>query len=248
MSGYTIDEATFLEALAAGVRRTTDLIAHMTDYHGGAVTTEYMLTADIDREFMERDMSVQVECLNRNLVNGLVALSGAKPFKSLRSKRTDVALVPDGLLPLAMIEVKIGVKTLKKIRKDLDKITTTIGMMQAKYAARVIGASVFQVHIPGSKKHYYASQFKAAAEKAEKTISSQLATYEAGHRDFSFVMKALQGPDEGFVGRDLEPDGDTFAWGQDGHATRYHAILIRSLRPPPPPPVSIEDLKTAYDR
>lgn len=242
-----IDEASFLEALTAGVRRTTDLIARITEYHGDAVRTEYMITADLAREFMERGHEVKVECLNRKLVNGMVALKSARPFKVLKSMRTDVAILRDSLIPLAMVEVKIGVKTLRPLKADLKKITDTIAMMQAKYAAKVIGAAVFQVHIPGSRSRYYAEQFKAAAEKAEKGIETELTTYAAGYPEFRFTMHALQGANDGFVGRDLEPDGDSFAWGQHGHATRYHAILIRSPRPVPPPPKTIEDLKKVDD-
>ena len=151
-----IPEEQFLDALRRGVERTTNLIARVTDYHGGAVQTEYMITADLAREFMERDFEVWVECLNRVLVNGMTALKEARPRRTLRSKRTDVAIVQNGIIPLAMIEVKIGAKGLNRLKVDLDKISATIGMMKAKFAAKVIGAAVFQIHIPGSRNRYHA--------------------------------------------------------------------------------------------
>lgn len=243
MSVYEIKEDTFLEALKAGVGRTTNLIGHLTEYHGGPVRTEYMMTADLAREFIERGYEVKVECKNRELLNALVALNGTKPAKALGSLRTDVALVNNDIVPLAMIEVKIGVTTLNPLIGDLDKVTKTIAMMQARFASKVIGACVFQVHIRGTKTRFYFEQFKALAEKAEKKIRTELSTYGTGHSDFRFSMHSLQEPDDGIVERDLEPDGDSLAWGQYGHATRYHAILIRSTRPVPPPPTTIEELK-----
>jgi hypothetical protein len=237
-----ISETAFLEALRTGVRRTTNLIARVTDYHGGAVRIEYMLTADLAREFVERDYKVAVEYLYRNLVNAMVALEGARPHKALRAKRTDIALL-HVTIPLAMIEVKISVRRLSRVKGDLNKITAVMAMMQAKYAAKVIGAVVFQVHVPGSRSLCYPDQFKAAVEKIEQKLETEVAVYSGDRSDFSFKMYPLQGPNEGFVGREVEPDGDGFAWGQDGHGTRYHVILIRSTRPVPPSPRTIEELK-----
>lgn len=53
-----IDENQFLEVLRSGVARTTDLIAKATDYHGGPVMTEYLVTADIARECIEKGWPV----------------------------------------------------------------------------------------------------------------------------------------------------------------------------------------------
>jgi hypothetical protein len=233
----------FLEALRCGVQRTTDLIARVTEYRGGEVRTEYMITADLAREFMERDFEVMVECLNRRLVNAMIKLKGSTPVKTLRSKRTDVAIVRDGLVPLPMIEVKIGVRRFTRLKGDLDKIATTIEMMRANYAAKVIGAAVFQVHIPGSRNMYHASEFKAAARKVEKTLESDIVAYARLHSNFRFTMHPLQSPDGGVVGRDLEIVGNELAWGAHGHATRYHAILIQSTRPISAPPTTVQELK-----
>jgi hypothetical protein len=237
-----IDENAFLEALKHGVARTTNLIAKATDYHGGPVMTEYLLTADIAREFIERDYPVTVECHNRMFVNAMTGLKAAQPRKLLRSKRTDVAIVEVGLIPLALIEVKIRVKKLHAIKGDLDKITTTISLMKARFAARVIGAVVFQVHIPGTRNRTYAADFKSAAEKVESALKAELAAYAPSRPDFRFTMHPLQSDDGGIVDRDIEGFGDEAAWGAHGHATRYHAIIIRSTRPVPPSTGSFEDL------
>jgi hypothetical protein len=44
-----MDGSRLLSALRKGVQRSVDLIARITEYHGGPVTTEYMLTSDIAR-------------------------------------------------------------------------------------------------------------------------------------------------------------------------------------------------------
>jgi hypothetical protein len=172
-----IDEKAFLEALKNGVARTTNLIAKATDYHGGPVMTEYLLTADIAREFIERDYPVAVECHNRMFVNAMTGLKAAQPRKLLRSKRTDVAIVEAGLIPLALIEVKIRVKKLRAVKGDLDKITTTMSLLKANVADKVIGAVVFQVHIPGTMNRIYAADFKSAAEKIEMRLHDELSCY-----------------------------------------------------------------------
>jgi hypothetical protein len=61
-----ITDAELLATLKEGVKTATDVIARVTDYRGGPVTTEYLLTADISRELIEQDYQVKVECLNRN--------------------------------------------------------------------------------------------------------------------------------------------------------------------------------------
>jgi hypothetical protein len=238
-----IDENAFLEALKNGVARTTNLIAKATDYHGGPVMTEYLLTADIAREFIEQDYPVTVECHNRMFVTAITRLKAAQPRKRLRSKRTDVAVIDAGLIPLALIEVKIRVKKLRAIKGDLDKITTTMSLLKANCAAKVIGAVVFQVHIAGTKNRTYAAEFKAAVEKVEKRLHAELALYAPSRPDFRFTMHPLQSDDGGIVEREIEGFGDEAAWGAHGHATRYHVIIIRSTRPVPPSTGPFEDLR-----
>lgn len=228
----------FLDILKKGVARTTNLIARLTDYHGGPVETEYLITTDIFRELVERELDAKVEYLNRRLINAMNILTGSKPQKVLRSKRTDIVVV-DHFATLAMIEVKIRVSSLAGIRKDLDKITQTISLMKGSSAAKVIGASVFQIHIRGARHRFYAEQFKAKADRLEKRIADGLATYAASHTDFALKLHSLQPEGAGIVGRDLDLEGDDLVWGADGHATRYHAILIRSTRPIEPDPFEL---------
>jgi len=242
-----IDENDFLEALKHGVARTTNLIAEATDYHGGPVMTEYLLTADIAREFIERNYPVAVEYHNRMFVNAMTGLKTSQPRKLLRSKRTDVAIIDAGLIPLALIEIKIRVKKLNAIKGDLEKITTTMSLLKANFASKLIGAVVFQVHIPGARNRTYAADFKSAAEKVEKSLQAELSSYAPSRPDFRFTMHPLQSDDGGVVEREIEGYGEESAWGAHGHATRYHAIIIRSTRPVPPSTGSFADLRRQRD-
>jgi hypothetical protein len=243
----TFSQQALLEGLRKGVGRATDLITLATDYHGGPITTEYLLTADIAREFIEHGYDTRIECLNRFLVNGLTADRTAATRKSLGSKRTDIALLDYGTpIPIAIIEVKIGVKTLSKITGDIEKIADTISCIKPQYASRVVGAVVFQVHVkPGKKRKRLTSkaEFKAAIETVERSLKTALADYAKGKSNFTFNMKALQSPNEGIVERDSEYDGEAISWGQEGHATHCHAVIIRSALPAPPPPKSFAELK-----
>jgi hypothetical protein len=243
MVSQAMTDQELLDALRAGVRRSSDLIARITDFHGGPITTEYMLTSDIARELIDRHYEVAVEYLNRKFANGMTVRRSGPPPKKFGSKRTDVAVLYGDLLPIAMIEVKIGVKTLKGIEKDLIKITATIDALKSRYASRVWGAVVFQIHIPGSEDRYEDDHFRASIAKTEKRIKAGLAAHAKSHSGYDFGFHSLQSQDEGYRARELEPDGDGFAWGQDGHATRYYAVLIKSRVASPKPPRTVAELK-----
>lgn len=237
-----ISETDFVDALKCGVQRTIKLIGRLTDYPGGAVKTEYLITADIAREFIERGYEVGAECLNRHMVNAMTKLNGAAS-KDLCSKRADVAIMQDGIIPLAIIEVKIRANNFSRIQQDLHKITSTMSMMQARIASNVIGASVFEMHIAGSRKRYSVEQIKEAVLKIERAFEKHLQGYALEKPDFTFSMKPLQSLDSGVVGREIESVGNELAWGQDGHATLYWVILIRSTRSIPAPPKTIAELR-----
>lgn len=229
--------------LRQGVMRSSDLIAKITDYHGGPVTTEYMITSDIARELIKQNYNVEVEYLNRKMVNGMTMHKSGPPVKKFGSQRTDVAVLKDKIIPLVIIEVKISVKTLNAIKGDLLKITDTIRSLKPQYASRVRGASIFQVHVAGSTKHYKKEHLKAAIHQVEKSLRDEPKAYGGKDADFRFRFRAFQTGDEGIVPRELEPDGDSFAWGQHGHATRFYAVLIRSKQNVPPAPHTLAQLQ-----
>ena len=197
---WAIAEATLIEHLKAGVNRTRNLIARATEYHGGPTTTEYLLTADLAREFIEADFEIRVEFLNRRLVNGMTARRPSpKKLQPLKGKRTDIVLIYTEMIPVALIEVKIGVATLEGIRIDLDKITDTIQRLNSTYASKVVGAVVFQVHVGTTRKRKSKKDLLAQIKCKEALIKSNLLAYAQANSAFSFRMVPLQGVDAGVV-------------------------------------------------
>ena len=137
--------------------------------------------------------------------------------RNFGSKRTDIAVLRNDYAPLAIIlaiiEVKIGVKTLRGIAKDLVKITYAIDALKPLYASGVWGASVFQVHISGSDARHTEQQFRDAIAATEKRLKADLADHERGYV------------------------------GQHGQATRFYAVLIKSKISKPKLPRTFAELK-----
>jgi hypothetical protein len=240
-----LSERTLLSGLKSGVKNTRHLMDHATDFHGTAVQTEYLLTSDIAREFIQRSVQVKVECLNRALVSSATARSGTSKVRKrkLGTKRTDIALVNE-YVPLAMIEIKIGVGRLTGVSMDLKKIITSMRLMDAKYASRVVGVSVFQVHLPTTKHRYEKKHFVSAIGKIEHRFNLDLKAFARSRPDFKLTLKSLQAVDEGYVEQEIEADFDGEPMiGRPGHVTRYYAILLRSKQKAPPTPTTIEALK-----
>lgn len=247
MASQALTDQQLLDALRAGVARSSNLIAWTTNFHGGPVTTEYILTADIARELIDRHYEVAVEFANRKLVNGLTARKGVKARKSLGSRRTDVVVLNDSLVPAALIEVKIGVRSLGKIRGDLTKLTGTIALLKSRYAARVAATVVYQVHVTGTDKIEWRDQLLTAIQKIEKRIEGELETYRLTDPGYSFAIHPLQSPDEGITERAIDDDGHEKTLGAHGHATRFYAVLIRSRQVAPPAPRTFAELKAQSD-
>jgi hypothetical protein len=85
---------------------------------------------------------------------------------------------------------------------------------------------VFQVHIAGSENRYKLVHFVAASQATENKLKNKLAEYGRANSGYDFSFHALQSESEGYTTRDIEPDGDEYAWGEHGHSTRYYAVLI----------------------
>ena len=150
-------------------------------------------------------------------------------------QRTDVAVVDSGILPKALVEVKIRVGgSLRPIKGDLEKVVKTLQCMKAKVALNVRAASVFQVHIRGKGDDTEIEKLVARMQKVESKLAKNLGKFGTAWPDFSFKLISLQAQDTGFVPTEIceEADG-SLSLGQHGHATRYYAILISSLRTPP---------------
>ncbi|MER9632226.1 hypothetical protein [Mesorhizobium sp. M0296] len=247
MGSQALTDQQLLDALRGGVARSSNLIASITDFHGGPLTTEYILTADIARELIGRHYEAAVEFANRKLVNGLTARKGVNARKILGSRRTDVVVLNDSLVPAALIEVKIGVRSLGKIKGDLTKLTSTIALLKSRYAARVAAAVVYQVHVQGTDKIEWRDQLLPAIQKIEKRLEQELEAYRLIDPSYSFAIHPLQSPDEGITERAIEDDGYEKTLGAHGHATRFYAVLIRSKQVPPPAPRTVAELKAQSD-
>jgi hypothetical protein len=226
--------------LKSGVKRTADLIADVTDFHGGPLRIEYMLTADIAREFMEHNVPVTVECLYRDLLNTLTQQNKrdrkkntyAKRKKKVGTTRTDLVLGNE-LTPFAIIEVKIGTRKLSGVIKDLTKIANIIRLMNARYAAKMVGAAVFQVHLGAKHSRSTKAHFKAAARKLKTQMVSQLRDLGKSNPDFRYRLHALQSADAGIFEQEIEEEDGEKVLGRDGHVTQYYAVLMRSTRAAP---------------
>ncbi len=227
-----IDQAQFIEILKDGIDRTVSYMAQLTEYHGGPIETEYVLTADIARAFLDRGFEVRVECLNRQLVNGFSMRKGWKPRSEIGSKRTDVAVINAGLDPQAMVEVKIGVGAkLRPIKEDLVKIANTLECMAAGRASRVRAASVFQVHTPGTMRDLNTDRLKITMLKKETSLRAELQAFASNWPDLTFQLISLQNHDAGFYTTEIvHEDEVTQSLGRNGHATRYYAVLLKSVR------------------
>jgi hypothetical protein len=146
--------------------------------------------------------------------------------------RTDVAVVESGIVPKAIIEVKIGVGgTLTPIKDDLTKIANTMECMKTEVAAKVRAASVFQVHVPGRANDRTIDRLMEKVDKIEAKLRVALENFAKDWPDFTFRLVPLQNQRVGFVSTEiLEEEDGTQSLGQNSHATRYYAILISSNR------------------
>jgi hypothetical protein len=228
----TLDEKTLIERIEAGIARTQGLIAVLTDYEGGPVSTEYLLTADIAREFVEAGYETGVEVMNRSVCNALVSPAPALARQQCGTTRTDV-VVWNSLMPLALVELKIRIRTLGGLISDLEKIVATLNWLHPHVRQDVFGASVFQVHLKGRRGRETRQEFEHDLQAVERALRSDLRCHEKTIAGFDFELIALRpNPGDGIVPRRLEPEeGGNMAWGPHGYAIQYYLVLIRASGP-----------------
>lgn len=227
-----ISEDRFLGLLRDGVNRTREFMGRLTEYHGGPTETEYILTSDIARAFLDAHLEVAVEWQNRHFVNAMTVRHDKSPKQLFGGQRTDVAVVFSGLIAIAMIEVKIGIGSrLNPLKKDLNKLARTLDALKAKYAAAVRAASVFQVYVKGRANEIGTERLERRVRKIEASLSKELSEFAKGWPDFTFQLAPLLEQNAGIVDTEVifEEDGSS-SLGAPGHATRYYAIIIRSTR------------------
>jgi hypothetical protein len=165
-----------------------------------------------------------------NLFQGLIKQVGkpdAGPAQ-LQPQRFDVVNLYAGL-PDFIIEVKIGVRSLNSIRKDLEKIIKFISSVQLQQAKGMLGASVFQTHYRARQRDSVPRTTKVISV-IEESIRKSLSRFARGYPKFEFDWVELQQPGAGIYGDEVYEDvleGRTL--GAFGHATRYHAVLLRRI-------------------
>lgn len=244
MTSNQISKANPLKSLCKGIQRAYSVIAQVTDYHGGPITTEYMLTSDIGRELIEQNYDVRIEYANRRMVNSMTRRADGVSSQSFGSQRADIAVLRDHFSPLAIIEVKIGVKTLRSVRGDLSKMVTTIDALKPQYASQVWGVSIFQVHVKGSPRRRTEAHLRRAFGKTLNRLHRELRDYARTQTSYKFGLHSLQTRMGGIVPTEIEEEFDgSRSLGRDGHVTRYYAIIIRSLTPIPQQPLTFSDMK-----
>jgi len=211
-------EDQLLEGLRDGVNLTRDFMAELTDYHGGPAETEYLLTSDIARAFLAKRYPVSVELLNRKCCSLLTSTDAKAARKALKGSRTDV-VVGDPLAPDALIEVKIRIARYSGIVKDLRKLCATITWMTPLRQSKIMGVSLFQLHIAKTTRRSSRADFLKEVRGREAKFVAALKSHAAGFPDFQLTLKSLlQNPDDGIADADED---------HDGHATRYYAVIIR---------------------
>jgi hypothetical protein len=217
-----------IDAVGDGVVELKNLMARLTEYHGGPTATEYLLTGDIARALVERQIDgVAVECPYKRLLS---LWNSVAPVPNFRGARADIAVVNFTDPPTAVIEIKIRVTRFRHIKNDVLRVVRLLNAIKPALRKRTIGLVVFQISVRARLNWYSAERVLSKAVEIEARMQNELNSFWARHPDYEFAWLPLQGADEGAVGRELEGNhGDPdAAWGEPGHATRYHALMVQA--------------------
>lgn len=222
----TQNQEGLFDLVREGVAATDAYLHQLTDYHGGPLKTEYVLTTDIARALLAGQEMVATEFV-ANTVKDHIYYRDKQASFTLTSRRFDVVALNSAGLPELMVEIKVGVGTLKKLEEDLRKIIDFLKSARAGFANRCLALIVFQVH-RGTKKHGQLTHISKEVTKLENALKRQLATFANGWSGYEFAMMPFQGPNDRIYDDEveLEEDGSKIL-GRTSHATRYHAIAIR---------------------
>lgn len=215
-----------LKAVGAGIDKTIALMGELTDYHGDAVNTEYILTVDIAKSLMLSeygDVSIEYRI---NKVKHSIFRNDQIPF-ALGNRRFDIVVL-NPIIADFVVEVKIGVVSMNSgLKKDLNKIILYLKSLYVKYAKKVLGVCVFQIHFR-PKKSGDLYNTKTRIRKIEENIFHGLDLFKKENPKFEFGLRSFQENDEGIFDDEITEDVDgTPMLGRLGHATRYHAIILR---------------------
>jgi hypothetical protein len=94
----------------------------------------------------------------------------------------------------ALVEVKIDVTTLRKVRHDLRRLCYAISKLKDVVSSSVVGASVFQVHIWAARNRYERRHFLSELTKVESKLESDLLVFSGEESDFDFKLHPAAPP------------------------------------------------------
>lgn len=223
-----MNEDQLLEGLRAGVRRTGAFVAALTDYHGGPTETEYLLTYDVARAFLEAGRQVGVERQSQTIYNLLTTSLPKEAKKLVGQQRVDV-VVGESIFPDALIEIKIRIKTVAGIRGDLEKLVKTLEPLNAKALRSMEGVSLFQLHLDHAGGRTTPEDFIAPLAAHEQRFVTDLSTFAENWPEFTFDFRPLHlSPYEGITAQSIDEDVDgSPVLAAPAYATRYYAVLVR---------------------
>lgn len=225
----TSEQRDMLTDVGLGIIEVESFMAELTDYHGDAVTVEYLLTVEIAKALLRRSHpDVRLEYVINQILH-LAVRDRQKKF-TLGSRRFDVAVIDQAAAKFA-VEAKIRVRNLSgAVEKDLVKIIDYLDYLKCSYAKGVLGICVFQIHetAPGQKCLH---QTTLSVHAIEQRIKNDLATFAVSHPSNEFAWVDFQSPNGRIYDDEETTDVDdvTPMLGRKGYACRYHAILIRRL-------------------
>lgn len=233
-----LDEQEFIDILKAGIRSFQTYMMKLTDFHGAPATTEYLLTADIARAFLEAGRPAKVETLYRSLVTPMNR-DRDRPQTSFGRTRADITVADAGRFQ-AIVEVKISGtgQRLGLVRTDLNKIAGLMKALGPRSARSIRAAVVFQTsfasRVGQEAEHVETTLLLQKLDRVEQDLHAELATFASGDGEIGYELVRLLEPREAVTATQVftEPDGSC-ELGQAGHVVQYHAVLLRSLRPVP---------------
>jgi len=161
-----------VQLLKVGAQLHQSEAMEFNDYDLDATATEYLLTACLLRAALQAHSAARVEALCKRVVNLLTSHASVATRKGFGKQRLDF-LIGSYSAPLALVEVKIGVRSAVKLAADIDKILKTVAYLD-KVRASVLGAVVYEVHVPGSRKFATNAQFNVAMSNLAMKIQAGL--------------------------------------------------------------------------
>jgi hypothetical protein len=167
-----VTKANLITLIESGAKLHQSEAMAANDYRPNRSTTEYLLTAAIMRAALKESEHVSVEMLCRKLVNVITSSASSEVRKSFGKKRFDI-LIGEALNPQAIVEVKIGVRSGKKLLDDVNKILKVTASLD-RMRVPAIGMLVFEIDVPGSGTVAIEQDFKSEFERLYSIVKSDL--------------------------------------------------------------------------